>query len=1192
MKKTPSGGIKPSKEETSNSSDDKSSDRVTTPPVSNEPVIESLSKISGSSGGFITINGNGFSNNKNELEVVFKGSGQGKMIAPIVDSSDMHIQVIVPGLIGEQTNVTVKARNKVSNTKKFTITALLDPTVDDHGNETREVITVVDDVVKQTLHELNIGLIPFLQSNNLSAEASELEKQLTELNAYTTNALSGVLNDLTDEELSRMDAVFTSESVQEQLERLKFTAEVLSHSTTGEAIDNINQAIDALENTLDVLREIKFWLEATIGILSVAVVASLGSAAPELGPVISILEVILDDVIKPIIIVLEVIYELLNLAPTEAVGGSFATQNYGDSLGINQYFGSMKKPQTENPGIIYLNQPYYLEGSIDYATNDNRRNLENMKTDLTGGTLVTILDYVGALPDFDFDVSGVEVKLGADSSDPEIVSTEWNESEDKLKIIPHKLGEVSLTIYADIAQIGNEIDKDDLSITRRFKVISGDESTPPYTMGARVDTVINSSMTEKYDDLTAYIGDTLSFAGEGFSTSHHHQKVNFESVAGYNDTGTSKHVNGTYTSFDLEVPDTVSGDLNVTVGNWPSNDIAINILEPKLTRVASSAIIGETWPIKGEGFSHTLENNEANFNGLKVFPFKTIDAHPDHHKTLSFKVPSSANSGAFSITTIGELISNKVNVIVRAFTSKIIISNKNRDALRPAVAYDDATGNKIVVYVDKNDDNGNQLLATIEDDNAFQETFVVSDTVGGLNVAPSIPCVTAANNQYFVAWAEQVDGTDVIYFRYSIDGSQWNEKMAVSNASVTSHSYEPDIEVSDIDKDGDLDVLVSWTEEGITTEDNAIVRLAVLENEDNTTFKIHGEYDITNRVHDSNAPDLGVYGDNIAIAYSKDYGSSLEEYRRDIYVQRMETSGLHLTKGTLVNISKNEGGYLKEKYVTPLIEAEGIFRIAENPSIDIDDNNNVYVAYENTLKTFKEDVFYAKLLSSNDIAHMTNITNSDYHSQSPKVNLDADMILSIAYMEQGFETGIGFNNDRSDAFESQIVFARSFNYGETFNEPYMQLQKDNTGNRIGHLAMDTSGDGEIAIVWQSEEDSHPTINMRTTSGDISPPSRYSENSVKSNSGDYILRTQSNEKFLNDYLPDPKTWVHGDLYITNMDGTGVRRITRKASIYGRASANLSVEKSVFRKQLVKHIRTRWCSSYGCMEKRYTTGCLLL
>lgn len=1136
------------------------------------PVITTLSKESGPAGDFVTINGSGFSTNQNELVVTFSGSIQNDMIAPVVESTGTYIKVIVPGLIGEITKVVVKARNNPSNEVNFTIENVLDPTANDPGNETREVIESVDELVDQTLHELKIGLIPFLISNGLNAEAAELEKQLTDLGAYTRTELGSVLTGLSDIDLSRMDAIFATESMQEQLAKLKRTAEILSHSSTGEAIDNINEAIEALRETIDVLEEIEYWLKATLYTLTAAsVAASVGSfftfgasaaIVASLAPVISVLKVIIYDIIQPIIFVLETVYEILRTAPTKAVGNSFATQSYSDTLGINQYFGSMKSPISENPGIIYLNQPYLFEGSIDYASEDNRRDMSGMKSKLLGSTLVMILEYVDAIPDFDINVSGVEVKLAAISSNPEVISGTWSAAEDKLKITAHKLGEATITIYADIAQMGNKIAMKDLSITRSFKVISGNETQAPFTMGAKIDTITNTSIEGTYTDLTAYIGDTLEFTGEGYSKSSGKQKVIFESVQGYNDTGKSDSDNLEYTSFDLEVPDTVSGKLNVKVGDWPSDNIDINILPPNLTRVVSSAIIGEAWPIKGEGFSHILLHNEADFNGFKVEPYVSASAHPENHKNLSFMVSENANSGDFSITTIGELVSNKIDVVVREFSDTVEASGSNDDALRPAVAYDKVSGNKIFAYIDTNSKNENRLLVTIEDNNIFGDAKVISNNIGGLNVAPSIPSVTAAGGMYFVSWAENVDGRDMIYFSYSSDGSTWSKKIAVSNPVITSHSYEPDIEASDIDKDGDIDVLISWTQEGRTTKEKATIELAVLENDNNTSFSVHNRYDITSMTRDSNASDIAVYDDFIAIAYSKDYGLAVDEYRRDIYVQRMTTNGLTLSKGTIVNISKNEGGYLPPNYGIYINDAEGIFRIAEHPSIAIDNNNNVYVAYENTLKTFKEDIFYAKLLASNEVTFTSNITDSDLHSQSPQINLDDDMILSITYMEQGFASGIGFNNHRDDSFVSNIIFARSFDYGESFNEPYIKIHSDTTGNRIGHLNMDTSGRGEVAIVWQSDAGNHRQIKMKTTSGDITAHTNYPIHNGVASAENYIIRTQSNLPFRNDFLPDPKTWVEGDLYITNMDGTGVRRITRKASIYGRASANIVVEKIAY------------------------------
>lgn len=1158
-----------------------------------KPVLASISPNSGAFGTVMTIRGSNFSEDVSENDVTFTGDKQGIIKAEVMESSESELRVIVPGLVAETVKVGVSVNGYETTTKDYIIESLMDPTPTEFGNETRETFEIMDSLVTNTLHELNIALIPFMDNQNLGDEADDIEKALNDMNQYLDDALSDLLAGKTDEELAQFDAVLSSELMKEQLAKIGVAADLLSHSTTIEALEHIDEVTEDLKEIKDEIEDLKTTLLTVKYSLAAAGIASLfldfGLSLAAASNVIEIIDIVVDYIIEPILAILNMILALLNFAPTDAMEGTLETYAYTDELGINQYFGSMEWPENgDDPGTVYVNQSYYLRGHVDF-TNDGET-AENYLADLAVGQLLRkIVNFIGGIPEINIQLHDVDVKLKLDSDDTSIIKGEWVD-DIGLKVTGVALGETTVRVQADLDQViedrealdinnpeipsfeqGIEISK--VQIERRIKTLSGVETVPEFTQGPRVDSIENDTLNiGPNEELKAYIGDILSFTGEGFSLKLGHQKVIFGPAPGYNETGVASYQpDKEYDSLKIRVPDALTGPVRVEIGVsrtdtdwWTSNTKDITILDPDLTYSYPSAIIGEIWPIEGIGFSRTTVHNTGNWNGTTTLPNEVVletnelgITEAKNYKELQFTVPEGATSGPFKVTTIGELNTEEADTLVREFSPETSMSEDSSLGLRPSVDIDSESGNQIVAWIDQNDAMGNQIVATVlaNGSTAFQDVSIVSTNIGGLQSAPPEPRVMAKDGNYYITWVGRENDNNEILFAHSDDGISWSTPINISNTNNS--SLQAAIEVNDLDDDGDNDVIIVWTEEASSEDQNASVLLSTIECIDNTyyienTRKISGEGDAAD-------PAIDIVDDTVAVSFSEDSGTMPESYKRDVYLLIARTNGIDFTLGDKINLSNNIGGMTDDGM--ELWDKNGIYRSARYPSIAIghgtdDTEKSVFIAYENTGFYKREDIYFTRYDLAEGLKETVNMSESKKHSQSPSLILDADNTPTLTWIEQGFEVENNWETPlvygREESFDSKIVFTRSFDDGETFNEPYMTLAENTGGNRMGHLSLAGAGSALLTMVWQDDEGNNPHINMMTTLGEFAKPVNYPDNESLLKSTEYLLRSYSDRVYYNDIEPDPQNWRKGDLFLSTLDGSDLSRITRDGSVIGKAS----------------------------------------
>ncbi len=542
---------------------------------------------------------------------------------------------------------------------------------------------------------------------------------------------------------------------------------------TAEALEDIRDARELLESVRAAMEELNI---ALIAAEALAVAGQIAFPASGAASIVPVLEEIRTTIVVNIIDVLNIVIPILDSAPTDAVGRTLAVRVASNDLYMNQGFGSMRFPidPSRDPGHMLVLEPYGVTGTVDFQGHDPE-SLDELIEDLESRINPVVAGLL-KLTGFEIErirVTDVAVKLRLSTNRRDLFEGEWRGGQ--LRIAALAPGEGIVSVGADLEQIvpvgtqcpfnhmGQPIEclrPADLRIDRLMRAFAGTQTNGPFTQGAR----LISAQVAGLPPNQAYIGDSLHITGQGFSLNAQlaPQDVYFGAeLEGYPPgwtgvAGSPSQRHESYIDFDVEVPDALSGPLNVSLALHPSNSLDFTILPPLLNAPHPSAIVGEAWGVTGRGFSHALSRNLGDWNGGGVAPYAPVAApyalsNEAAHRELEFIVPDPAQSGPFKVITLGTLISNSYEVAVRQFSEPVTLSAPNRAGLRPAVARDASNGNRIVAWIDHNNTGGNQLVATVlaAGTAALTTPAVVTAEVGGLPGAPPRPAVAAAGGKFY-----------------------------------------------------------------------------------------------------------------------------------------------------------------------------------------------------------------------------------------------------------------------------------------------------------------------------------------------------------------------------------------------------------------------------------------------------------
>lgn len=733
------------------------------------------------------------------------------------------------------------------------------------------------------------------------------------------------------------------------------------------------------------------------------------------------------------------------------------------------------------------------------------------------------------------------------------------------------------------------------TIERVVTAVSATQTQAPYDMGAKVTNAYN----EDGNAITgAYIGEQIQLVGEGFSlypTDDDRQRL-FYTTPADEFAEFEKWMLGEsdYANLRFEVPDAMPGEIGVEVkGNdnkwWKSNGV-VEVLPPAIDSELSSAFVGEGLTILGKGFSHTPQNNTVVVNGSDIpllnftdptNPFSntglmgevTVDKYNHGGYDTSSSNDEQTEEGSFISSNEGygllhtqlnivipemlrnesanikvslfnkQLDSNSNTLSIRKFYEKATLSyqSPSYDVRRPDIAVNPETGDAVMIWARTSNGSAPAIFATrvLKSGGTLIGDYLITDDVGGIDTAPFQPKIVFANNRYYCAWTN-ADGD--VCFSYSEQGTTWSTPIRIEQTERIDNNIS--MAATDVDADGDDDLIFTYTAQGITELDTAEIRMAYVNTSSVQNYYI--TFAKTISTGDADYAAVAAQDGWISIVYSKlvndDLSSDLIYHcgRISSYINANS-----IIWGTITNNYSHD--YYYAEHPTIAIQADGAFY-------------DVAIAWEQIDGDGKEEIYFTSFNQSGRSIDVKNLTYSEQQSQSPKLFFDESGVLGLVWVETGYSS----NNTTAVGFESTVCFTRSFNLGEDFNMPYMEIGSSTDGERIAFPAVAAYGNAEIIVAWQrSNLDKQVGLSGLAQACKIdivcsdrllaSTAIEYDGNYLESNK-EYLLRTYSagTPSTINSMLyPDDIEW--GDLFVSELDGSNLLQLTRRGIAGGFAQA---------------------------------------
>lgn len=305
------------------------------------PKLVSVTPSTGSFGSNLVLSGTGFSTATN---VVFKSDALGEIsVTPTIDQNGV-LSVVSPTIYVETVRIYTVQNGLYSNSLDFNVVAL--PTAT--GEEFKEFSDAFNSVFEEFGNELE----NVYKTSETAVNLQEQQEMTNTLKSAMDEDIAYFNAQLSDEDKVVVNQIFATEAFKNAADKLRQTAEVLSHSTTSEALDNIEKTKEMINTLINALKEVKE-VVSTIKITAIAVTAALvvvsvftGGAASEAAlqtaKIVNNCRKIINNLLNPAIMALTAIRSLLQLAPTVSVGDSLTTADYEGDININQYFGSLE----------------------------------------------------------------------------------------------------------------------------------------------------------------------------------------------------------------------------------------------------------------------------------------------------------------------------------------------------------------------------------------------------------------------------------------------------------------------------------------------------------------------------------------------------------------------------------------------------------------------------------------------------------------------------------------------------------------------------------------------------------------------------------------------------------------------------------------------------------------------------------
>jgi hypothetical protein len=227
--------------------------------------LDNVSPASGGTGTILTLTGAGFTPDARVMKVYFKGAKY-ESEGVVLEAAAGSLKVAVPFIFfqdAEDVRIYACDGQEISNPVTFRIVPAQDPTPGIKGNEAAYQLNLL------TIHlEKTFAKLEQLAKPNVPPETwSLIEEDMRRMQEFA-ETLKGRVAAIPNEEVkSNLDAVFGSELFSLINRQMAQVNEILSHSSTGEAVCNINAVIGILNEVLEPLGTIHEVLDDTEDVL-------------------------------------------------------------------------------------------------------------------------------------------------------------------------------------------------------------------------------------------------------------------------------------------------------------------------------------------------------------------------------------------------------------------------------------------------------------------------------------------------------------------------------------------------------------------------------------------------------------------------------------------------------------------------------------------------------------------------------------------------------------------------------------------------------------------------------------------------------------------------------------------------------------------------------------------------------------
>lgn len=313
-------------------------------PISNVVELISMTPNEGEIGTEIEIIGKNITSNNDELKLYFKGSNSGLREVSYTNNFNNKITLFAEFMEIESYQVYVVSEGKISNSLSFTAKAL---DVEVNPTATPEFVAAVEKLNNGVKHEIGVVFLDQAFFDKLPAEdkdsLTEINKAVEDLSQELQSMLTNY-EGLSDEGQQLLNTLMSTDLFSQTGAELEAATELLSHSSTSEALDNIRTATKSIRDVRDKIQWVKTTLQIFIaGVETGAIISDIFGfgAGVALHTIASAASDILTTIVNPVLVVLDIIIFLLDVMPSNAVKDSFQTKVVSDNIGIDENFGSI-----------------------------------------------------------------------------------------------------------------------------------------------------------------------------------------------------------------------------------------------------------------------------------------------------------------------------------------------------------------------------------------------------------------------------------------------------------------------------------------------------------------------------------------------------------------------------------------------------------------------------------------------------------------------------------------------------------------------------------------------------------------------------------------------------------------------------------------------------------------------------------